>query len=57
MRAKACNAKLFALVVGYSLFVTMANSLWSQSAYPTKPIDLLISYAPGASGDLTERPI
>jgi tripartite-type tricarboxylate transporter receptor subunit TctC len=57
MRAKACNAKLFALVVGYSLFVTMANFLWSQSAYPTKPIDLLISYAPGASGDLTERPI
>ncbi|MCG6533482.1 MAG: tripartite tricarboxylate transporter substrate binding protein [Syntrophales bacterium LBB04] len=32
-----------------------AGSLWGQQAYPTKPIDLLIGYAPGASGDLTER--
>jgi tripartite-type tricarboxylate transporter receptor subunit TctC len=55
MRAERCKTKLFGVVLGCALSVTLTGSLWSQPAYPTKPIDLLIGYAPGASGDLTER--
>lgn len=55
MRAEGYRAKLFALLLGCTLSITLASSVGSQPAYPTKPIDLLISYAPGASGDLTER--
>jgi tripartite-type tricarboxylate transporter receptor subunit TctC len=55
MRPKARKVKLFAAVLGCLLTITAASSAWSQPAYPTKPIDLLISYAPGATGDLTER--
>src|SRR5271157_2112276 len=55
MRPEGYRAQLFALVLGCALSITFASSLWSQPAYPTKPIDLLIGYAPGASVDLTER--
>ncbi|MBP1733159.1 MAG: hypothetical protein H6Q55_3588 [Deltaproteobacteria bacterium] len=55
MRPRAHKVKLFAAVLGCLLTITAASSAWSQPAYPTKLIDLLISYAPGATGDLTER--
>jgi tripartite-type tricarboxylate transporter receptor subunit TctC len=55
MRAKGCKTKLFALAVGCAFSITLVSPLWSQPAYPTKPIELLIGYAPGASVDLTER--
>jgi len=35
--------------------VTLAGSLWGQAPYPAKPIELLIGWAPGATGDLTHR--
>src|SRR3974377_1815434 len=55
MKAEGYRAQLFALVLGCALSITFVSSLWSQPAYPAKPIDLLIGYAPGASVDLTER--
>ena len=47
--------KLVATITALMLIVLVAGSASSQPAYPTRPIDLLIGYAPGASGDLTER--
>ncbi|MCG6533481.1 MAG: tripartite tricarboxylate transporter substrate binding protein [Syntrophales bacterium LBB04] len=37
------------------LLLIVAGSLWGQPAYPTKPIDLLIGYAPGGIVDVSER--
>ncbi len=54
MKPERYKQKLFALAIA-SLLVMLAGSLRAQPAYPAKPIDLLIGYAPGASGDLTER--
>ena len=55
MKSERCRARLFAVVLGCVVSITLANPLWCQPAYPTKPIDHLIGYAPGATGDLTER--
>jgi tripartite-type tricarboxylate transporter receptor subunit TctC len=55
MRAERCKARILGVVLGCVFSVTLAGSLWSQPTYPTKPIELLIGYAPGASVDLTER--
>lgn len=43
------------MLAGWMLSITLAGSLWAQPPYPTKPLELLIAYAPGASVDLTER--
>jgi len=55
MRRERYKAKVLAVVLGCLFPITLAGSLWSQLPYPTKPIELLIAYAPGASVDLTER--
>jgi tripartite-type tricarboxylate transporter receptor subunit TctC len=55
MKADRYKAKLLTTVLGCTLSVTLVSSLWGQPAYPAKPIELLIGYAPGASVDLTER--
>jgi tripartite-type tricarboxylate transporter receptor subunit TctC len=47
--------RFVATITAGVLIVLVAGSASSQPAYPTRPIDLLIGYAPGASGDLTER--
>ena len=35
--------------------ITLTSSLWGQQAFPTKPINLLIGYAPGGVVDISER--
>ncbi len=55
MRMNKCVRTSLVLMVGCLLSIALAGSAWSQQAYPTKPIDLLLGYAPGASVDLTER--
>jgi hypothetical protein len=55
MRRKVYNA--FFLATG-ALFLTVTLlpcAAWSQSPYPAKPINILISYAPGGVVDTTTR--
>ena len=55
MKRKAHGVTCFAAVLACLLTIASVSSVWSQPAYPSKMIDLLIGYAPGATGDLTER--
>ncbi len=43
------------LVLGLLLSFVLAGSLGAQQAYPTKPLNLLIGYAPGGVVDISER--
>jgi tripartite-type tricarboxylate transporter receptor subunit TctC len=43
------------LVLAVLLSLALAGSLHSQQAYPTKPVNLLIGYAPGGVVDISER--
>jgi tripartite-type tricarboxylate transporter receptor subunit TctC len=57
MRPKRYRVKLRAVVLGCMLSITLVSSLWSQPAYPTKPLNLLISFAPGGVVDTSTRAI
>jgi tripartite-type tricarboxylate transporter receptor subunit TctC len=46
---------MFLMMIGGLLLIALTSSLWSQQAYPTKPINLLIGYAPGGVVDISER--
>ncbi len=46
---------MFLIMIGGLLIIALTSSLWSQQAYPTKPINLLIGYAPGGVVDISER--
>ena len=45
----------FTVVLGCILAVILAVPSWSQPAYPTKPINLYIGYAPGGVADISVR--
>jgi tripartite-type tricarboxylate transporter receptor subunit TctC len=55
MKPEGCKAKLLSLFLGCMLPIVLASSVWGQAAYPAKPIDLLIGYAPGGIVDVSER--
>lgn len=55
MRPEIYKTRFLAVILGCLLATTLANPLWSQSAYPTKPINLIIGYAPGGVVDISER--
>jgi tripartite-type tricarboxylate transporter receptor subunit TctC len=55
MKPEKGKSWLLAAVLGSMLSITLVSSLWSQPAYPTKPINLLIGYAPGGVVDISER--
>jgi tripartite-type tricarboxylate transporter receptor subunit TctC len=55
MRPKACKTILVTVALGCLLLIFPAGSSWSQSAYPTKPINVLVSYAAGGVVDTTTR--
>jgi tripartite-type tricarboxylate transporter receptor subunit TctC len=55
MRLEIYKTRFLAVILGCLLATTLANPLWSQSAYPTKPINLIIGYAPGGVVDISER--
>lgn len=55
MRQKVYGITFFSAVVGCLLVGAVATPGLGQQAYPTKYIDVLITMAPGASVDLTER--
>lgn len=55
MRPKVYKARFLAIVTACFLSIMQAGYAWSQSAYPTKPINILISYAAGGVVDTTTR--
>jgi len=55
MRLEIDKTRFLVVILGCLLATTLANPLWSQSAYPTKPINLIIGYAPGGVVDISER--
>jgi tripartite-type tricarboxylate transporter receptor subunit TctC len=55
MGSKSHKVMSFIMIGGLLLIILLAGSLWSQQAYPTKPINLLIGYAPGGVVDISER--
>jgi tripartite-type tricarboxylate transporter receptor subunit TctC len=57
MKPKGYKRRLLAVVFGCLLSITLVSSLWGQSDYPTKPINLLISFAPGGVMDISTRAI
>jgi tripartite-type tricarboxylate transporter receptor subunit TctC len=48
-------SKFVIAVAGPMLFLAVAGPLFAQQVYPTKPINLLIGYAPGGVVDVSER--
>jgi tripartite-type tricarboxylate transporter receptor subunit TctC len=55
MRSERFIKRFLAVIFGYALAVISAIPLWSQPTYPTKPINLLIHYAPGGPADIAIR--
>jgi len=55
MRSERFAKGFFRVVLGCILAVTLAVSSWGQQAYPTKPINLYIGYAPGGVADISVR--
>lgn len=55
MRLERCTIGLVLAVLAFLLSITLASPLWSQQPFPTKPINLVIGYAPGGVVDISER--
>jgi tripartite-type tricarboxylate transporter receptor subunit TctC len=55
MSAKRLGVSFAAVLVGCVLLAQAAGPAWGQAAYPTKPINVLIGYAPGGVVDISER--
>ncbi|MCK9362380.1 MAG: tripartite tricarboxylate transporter substrate binding protein [Syntrophales bacterium] len=55
MGAQKHKAWLGAIALGFLMLTMTASSSWSQSAFPTKPINILVSYAAGGVVDTTTR--
>lgn len=49
------KAWFWVITLGFLLSTMAAGSSWGQSAYPTKPINVLVSYAAGGVVDTTTR--
>jgi tripartite-type tricarboxylate transporter receptor subunit TctC len=55
MRSEKFVKGFLTVVLGCILAVILAAPSWSQPAYPTKPINLYIGYAPGGVADISVR--
>ncbi|MBP1735887.1 MAG: hypothetical protein H6Q53_2174, partial [Deltaproteobacteria bacterium] len=53
MRSERFVKGFLTVVLGCILAVILAAPSWSQPAYPTKPINLYIGYAPGGVADIS----
>jgi tripartite-type tricarboxylate transporter receptor subunit TctC len=47
MRSKKYKGTFIAVAFGCILLIALASPLWSQQAYPTKPVNVLIGYGAG----------
>jgi tripartite-type tricarboxylate transporter receptor subunit TctC len=55
MGQKRYQALFFAMLFTVMLFVTWSGTLWGQSAFPTRPINILISFSAGGVVDTSTR--
>ncbi|HEX2964190.1 MAG TPA: tripartite tricarboxylate transporter substrate binding protein [Syntrophorhabdaceae bacterium] len=55
MRSKGNKNGILIVVLGCIFSMFFAATSWSQPAYPTKPINLYIGYAPGGVADISVR--
>jgi tripartite-type tricarboxylate transporter receptor subunit TctC len=55
MRSERFVKGFLTVILGCILAVILAAPSWSQPAYPTKPINLYIGYAPGGVADISVR--
>ena len=57
MRREKRHATLCAILLIGMLFIMTSGALWGQSAYPTRPINILISFSAGGVVDISTRAI
>jgi tripartite-type tricarboxylate transporter receptor subunit TctC len=55
MKSERFAKGFLTVILGCILAVILAAPSWSQPAYPTKPINLYIGYAPGGVADISVR--
>lgn len=55
MTTAGYTAKGCAMLLGFVLLIGLAGTAWSQPAYPTKPINLIVGYAAGGTNDIVQR--
>ena len=55
MKQKCCITSLIAIGLGCILPVALAGTLWSQQAYPARPINVLIGFGTGGVTDVSAR--
>jgi tripartite-type tricarboxylate transporter receptor subunit TctC len=55
MRRERKSISVLGVILGCTLSVTIATSLRSQPAYPMKPINVLVGFAPGGMVDVSGR--
>lgn len=55
MTTTGYRTKGFTVLIGCLLLIGLAGTVWSQSAYPTKPINLIVGYAAGGTSDIMQR--
>ena len=56
MRAWKCHS-YFAFLLGIALLQAAPRAGWSAEAYPSKPIRLIVGFAPGGANDLVARAV
>ena len=50
-----CRTIILTAVFACALSTLLAGSLWSQPAFPTRPINMIVSFAPGGVVDISTR--
>ncbi len=55
MESKLGRSSTIVFVIGVLLWVAVAGPAFGQQAFPVRPINLLIGYAPGGVVDISER--
>jgi tripartite-type tricarboxylate transporter receptor subunit TctC len=55
MKLEQFTKGFLTVVLGSVLSILLATPLWSEPAYPTRPINLFIGYAPGGVIDISVR--
>jgi tripartite-type tricarboxylate transporter receptor subunit TctC len=55
MKLGRFTKRFLTVILGCILVGILVVPLWSQPAFPTKPINLIIGYAPGGTSDISER--
>ena len=55
MKTKQASGKIGVILAICTALLTLTGVAWGQSAYPAKPINLLVGYAAGGTNDIAQR--